>query len=183
MRLTLQARVAASALTVGFTSDSLFSTLAVVLTKVVAFVHAGEIAVGVVGRESCFAFASVRVVAGLEEAHSIDRANGGVGRVGARVCTFRFEGGTGRLCCRVGRARKARSLLSVRLVSANWADDASVLLGQGGTRLAFRFRAFVSAGRSGAACGETRRARLAGHFTSLGPVSSLGARLASGVVG
>lgn len=105
LRLTLQARVAASALTVGFASDAFFSTLSIVLTKVVAFIHAGEITVGVVGGESCFALAPVRVVTGLKEAHSIDRANGGVSRVGARIRAFRFESCSGRLCCRVGWAR------------------------------------------------------------------------------
>ena len=169
----------------GLARDPVLAALAVVFAKVVALVHAAEIRriVQRHGAEAGLAFAAVGVGAGLEEAHSVGRADGLVGGIAARIGAFRLERRSGQFGRRVGRARQTTRLLGVGLISSDRADDASVVLGQSRARLTFGLGTLVRAGRARPRSGETDRAGLAGHFASFGSIGALGAGLAGGVVG
>ena len=117
--IALESGVTADALTVGLAADLLLLADAVVLAEVVAFVHADKVARA--GRhlgESGFALAAVAVVAGLEEADAVGRADGGVGGVAARVRAVRLDRCARTFRRRVRRAGKTARLLCVRLFNS-----------------------------------------------------------------
>lgn len=184
MRLALEPCEASGAQTKRFASGSVLATLAVVLAKVVALVHTQELdqVVGWHRSETRLALAAVRVVGRLEQADTVRRADGLIGGIAARIGALDLECGTRHFRRGIRRARDAARLLAVRLVRADWADDASVLFRQERSRLTLGLGAVFDVGRSWPSGREPGRARLARHLAALGAVSALGARLAGGVV-
>ena len=147
LRFALQTRVRADTLTVRLSSDFLFLADAVVLAEVVALVHTLEVLGFRRNRsESGFAFAAVRVVGGLEQTEAVDRANGLILFIVARIGAVGFAGGSGDLGRCIRRARRAARLLSARLIRSRWTDDANVVLGQERSWLTFGLHTFVCCG-------------------------------------